>query len=252
MVGKMYKKIFALILLSASLSCCSTTKTDIYEDMTEAQIFQRGKENLVKKKYSIAVKDFETLQSRYPYGDYAEKAQLSLIYTYFRRNEYPLAIASVNHFLELHPKHESADYAMYMRGLCLYDQYYSAIYRYFPISRSERDTGPAEKAFKSFKALLEAFPNSQYALDAKQRMVQLRDQLSAHELHVAQFYMKRKAYLAAANRAGNIPVEYNGSASVPRALVIMEEAYNKLGMSKLAKEAKETLAKNFPDYTFSS
>lgn len=248
MVGKMYKRTVAIILLSASLACCSTTKKDQYEDLSEAQIFKKGKESLDDKKYSVAVKDFETLQSRYPYGEYAERAQLSLIYTYYKRAEYSLAIASINHFLELHPRHENADYAMYMKGLCLYDQNYSTIYKYFPINRSERDTGYAEKSFKAFKSLLETFPNSQYAVDAKQRMMQLKNQLASHELHIAKYYMKKKSFLAAANRAGNIPIEYNGAESVPSALLVMEEAYKSLGMNKLAKEARETLDKNFPGF----
>ena len=239
-------KTTSIILLTALLANCSSTKSEPYADLTEAQIFNKGKLNVNDKKYVSAIKDFESLQARYPYGDYADKAQLSLIYSYYKKGDSPLALASVNHFLELHPRHEHADYAMYMKGLVLYDQYYSTMYRYFPISRSERDSGPAEKSFKAFKNLIETFPNSSYVIDSKERMVQLRNQLAAHDLHIAKYYIKKKSYLAAANRAGNVVTEYNESDSVPEALLTMEEAYNQLGMSKLATDARRTLDKNFP------
>ena len=206
---------FALVaLLIGPLVGCNSNKSNEYDTLTEEQIFNQGKANIDDGKYTQAVKDFDTLQSRYPYGKYAEDAQISLIYSYYKKSNYALAIASTNHFLELHPRHKHADYVTYMKGLSYYQQYFSTVYKY-------------------------------YAQDSRQHMILLKNKMAEHELYIAEFYMRKKAYIAAINRADNVVTNYNGTPAVKEALVLLEKAYTTLGMNELAKDIRDTLEKNY-------
>ena len=237
---------FALVaLLIGPLVGCNSNKSNEYDTLTEEQIFNQGKANIDDGKYTQAVKDFDTLQSRYPYGKYAEDAQISLIYSYYKKSNYALAIASTNHFLELHPRHKHADYVTYMKGLSYYQQYFSTVYKYFPIDRSQRDQKFGLRSFNAFKDLLEKFPKSNYAQDSRQHMILLKNKMAEHELYIAEFYMRKKAYIAAINRADNVVTNYNGTPAVKEALVLLEKAYTTLGMNELAKDIRDTLEKNY-------
>jgi outer membrane protein assembly factor BamD len=234
----------SLILL---LVGCSADKKDHYKGLSAEQIYVQAEKNISKDNYAEAAKDFEALEARYPYGQYADKAQLGLIKAYYKSNDAPLALAAAERFIRMYPRHPEVDYAYYMKGLITYDQNYSFAFRYLPLDKSARDPGHAYESFEAFKELLERYPNSQYAAEAKQRMIHLKNLMADHELQVAQFYIKRGAFLSAANRANFIVKNYDRTNAVPEALGIMVYAYRKLGMNKLADDALNTLRNNFPN-----
>ena len=227
--------------------CSSTSKTDPYSSMIAEQMYNKGKAEAKKERYAIAIKDFEALEARYPYGEDTCKAQLALIHAYYKNDDAASALAAADRFIRMHPQHHNVDYAYYIKGVVNYDENFSTAYKYFPLDRSLREPTLAKQAFDDFKVLLQKFPASEYAVDAKKRMLNLRNQLANHELHIADYYMKKGAYLAAANRAAYIVNQFNQTEVVPNALAIMVKAYQTLGMHELANDALATFNKNFPN-----
>ncbi len=228
-------------------ACSSTSKSDPYKDMTAEQMYNQGKLAAKKEKYGAAIKDFEALEARYPYGEYTCKAQLALVHAYYKQEESASALAAADRFIRMHPQHENIDYVHYMKGVINYDENFSTAYKYFPLDRSLRDPTLAKQSFDDFKNLLQKYPTSEYAMDAKKRMISLRNHLANHELYVANYYMRKGAYIAAANRAGYIVNQFNQTEAIPKALAIMVKAYQALGMNELANDALVTLNKNFPN-----
>ncbi len=235
-----------IVAIILSLAGCSSNK-DAYKGMSATQIFAEAEKNMQKENYGKAVKDFEALEARFPYGEYADKAQLGLINAYYKHNEPALALSAADRFIRMNPHHPQSDYAYYLKGLVNYDQNYSFTFRYFPLDKSARDPSSAEEAFETFKELIERFPKSQYVPDARQRMVFLRNMLAQHELLVVEYYIKRGAFLSAANRANHIIKYFEQTPAIPKALAALVTSYRKLGMNKLAEDALTTLKDNFPD-----
>lgn len=240
-------KIVFLSSLIFTVSACSSSKKDPYQDLSAETIYKKGKENSKKSRYTQSIKDFEALEARFPYGDYTDKAQLALIDAYHKKGESASALAAADRFIRIHPRHPHVDYAYYMKGIVNFEENYSMVYRYFPIKRSKRDPSFARQAFDDFKVLTEKFPNSEYAADARQRMIHLRNQLAEHELHIADHFYQKGAFLAAANRAGYIVNQFDQSSTVPQALVVMIKSYRELGMKELANDTLKILSANYPD-----
>jgi len=251
MMMKLSKKalILALICMVCCIAACSThkTKNDPYKGMSAEEIYTKGRKAAQAKKYSVAIKDFEELEARYPYGQYTDKAQLALIYAYYKQGNSASSLAIADRFIRVHPRHQYVDYAYYMKGFVNYHENFSTVYRYFPIERSKRDPALAQQSFDDFKVLVQRFPNSEYSRDAIQRMIHLRNQLAQYELYMADYYMSQKAYLAAANRAGYIINNFDQSEVIPDALVVLVKAYRAMGMQELANDALATLQRNFPE-----
>jgi outer membrane protein assembly factor BamD len=237
-----------IILATLILVGCGGTKKDLYKGMDAAQIYAQGQRSVAKSNYAQAIKDFEALEARYPYGEYSHQAQLALIDAYYKKNETALAISAADRFIRMNPRHSQVDYAYYLKGLVHYDQNTTFSYKHLPLDRSARDTSCARESFESIKELVEIFPNSQYAPEARQRMAFLRNQLASHELQVVAYYMKRGAYLAAANRANYIVKNFDRTPVVAEALSEMAVAYQKLGMTQLSNDAIATLKNNFPHH----
>ena len=227
------------------LSGCASKKQDPYVELSAKQIYTQGQSNALKHSYSEAIKDFEALESNYPYGDYSVNGKLALIHAYHGKKEYIQAKATADRFIKMYPNNSQVDYAHYMRGLSGYDQYYSTVYKMFSIDRSKRESNFAIQSFDDFKILVTNFPNSKYAADARQRMVHLREQMAKQELHIANYYLAKRAYLAAANRAKFIIAEFDGTSVIEEALYIMVECYGKLNMPELEQHALKLLNANF-------
>lgn len=242
----MKSRILTLCCILVLLGGCKS-KQDIYKGLSASQIYEQAQQNIKKEHYPQAVKDYEALEARYPYSEYSDKAQLGLVYAYYKSNEPALALSSANRFIQMNPRHKSVDYAYYLKGLINYDENYSFSFRYLPLDKCDRDASKAQESFDAFKELVERFPQSQYAADAKKRMVFLRNQIANHEMHVAQYYFKRSAFLAAANRANYVVKNFEGTPAVEKALVLLVKAYRKLNMAKLADDALATLKKNYPE-----
>ena len=243
------KKILAIVLSCAALTlagCHSQTKDERYNNLTATQIYDEGIKNIKKQRYTQAIEDFEALESRYPFGEYADKAQLGAIYAYYLNEDYPAALPAVDRFIRMYPRHHHVDYAYYMKGLINFNEALGFYGKYFK-DHEERDTTTAKKGIQAFNSLLSAFPNSTYAPDAAQRVLYLRNQVAAHELVAARFYMRKGAYLAASNRANIVIEEFDQTPSMPEALAIMINAYRKLELNHLADDAYRVLVLNYPN-----
>lgn len=232
--------------LISMVACSSKKNSEKYRGMSAETIYVQGEKNLEKENYSAAVNDFEALESHHPYGDYADKGLLKLTYAYYKQNESASALAAADRFIQLYPTHPEVDYAYYLKGLVNFEQNTSFVYRYLPIDRSLRDKSQAEKAFADFSFLIHHFPHSQYVNDARQRMIFLRNQLANHELHVAEYYMKRQAYVAAAERANYILEHFNHTPAIPPALDILRSAYLGMNMPEMAADVDKIIAHNQP------
>ena len=241
----LYKFLFCFVISVFLAACSSVDKASVYKDMGAEQIYNKGKEAAKKGRFESAVKDFEALEARYPYGEYTDKGQLAIIHAYHEKGEAAQALAATDRFIRMHPKHKDVDYAFYMKGIINYNENYSAAYKYFPLDRSLREQSIANQAFNDFKVFIKKFPNSKYTKDAHQRMIHLRNQMAQHELHIADYYMSQKAYLAAANRAGYVVENFNQTEAVPKALEIMAKSYQALNMPELAKDADAISNRSF-------
>jgi outer membrane protein assembly factor BamD len=239
---------FALLALLSGLTGCDKKENDPFKGMSAAEIYAQAEENMADARYPQAAKAFEALEARYPYGEYSDKAQLGLIKAYSKQNEPALALSTADRFIRMNPRHPNVDYAYYQKALVSFDQNYPFTFRFLPLDRSARDPSMAQESFDTFKELIERFPNSQYVPDSKQRMVFLRNQLANYELHVVEYYIKRGAYLAAANRASYILKHFERTPVVPKALAALVCSYRKLRMDRLADDALSVLQTNFPNF----
>jgi outer membrane protein assembly factor BamD len=189
----------------------------------------------------------QQIEAQFPFGQYAAQSQLELIYAYYRNGEAEAARAAADRFIRLYPDHANLDYAYYMRGMAYYSEDARILARWMPTDPSKRDPGKARESFADFAQLLSRFPDSAYAVDARARMVYLRNLLASYEVHVAEFYIERQAYLSSLNRARYVVENYQGAPVVPRALEIMVEMYLRLGLNDLADASLAVLRQNYPD-----
>ena len=198
--------------------------------------------------FSSAIASLETLESRFPFGRYAEQAQAELIYAYYMNYEFEAARSSAERFINLHPRHPHSAYAYYLRGLSAFTDDSGLFSRYFESDLSRRDIEPAKRSFDDLSDFLSRYPDSAYAAHAKQRMIYLRNILAQHELHVANFYMKRKAYVAAISRARYVLEHMPSTPQTPEALSILVRAYRIIGYEDLKEKNLEILKMNYPNF----
>jgi len=224
---------------------------DPTEDWSASKLYSEAKEALDDGDYQQAIDYFETLEARYPFGRFAKQAQLEIAYAYYKFGESESAISAAERFIKLHPQHPHVAYAYYLKGLANFQRVEPGfVERWFgtnPVKRDPEtlDAEPLRQAFEDFATLVQRFPDSAYADDARQRMVFLRDELAQHELYVAEFYMERGAYLAAANRARYVVEHYQKSNATPKALAMMVRAYRQLEMDDLADDAQRVLRQSY-------
>lgn len=237
--------VISLIILA---SACSTSKEKVDERLTEVQLYQQAQADLTNKNYSTAIAKLKALDSRYPFGRYADQAQLELIYAYYKTADTEATRDAANRFIRLHPDHSNVDYAYYLRGLASFEQDQSFFARFLPLDMTKRDPGSARDSFNEFAQLTRRFPNSRYAPDAKVRMIYLRNLLASYEAHVGYFYLERQAYIAAARRGTYIIENFEGTPATTDGLAIMIEAYQRMGMTELANSSLEVLKLNYPNH----
>jgi len=231
----------ALILLAA---CASTPEPEL----TEKEYYDEAKQAIDARNFSVATKHLEALETRFPFGRYAEQAQLDLIYARYNNLDLEGSRAAADRFIRLHPQSPHVDYAYYIRGIAAYNMDVGLAAQYVPaVDVTSRDPGEMRKAFSDFSQLLTRYPDSDYASDAEQRMVEIRNRLAFYELHAARYYLKRESYIAAANRASHIVKSFPNTLAVEPALIIMVETYHELGIQNQADDALAVLAANYPD-----
>ena len=239
-------RLSALFLLALGLAACSSL--DKTEGWPPEKLYAEAKDALASGDYQTAVKYYEALEARFPLGTYAQQAQMEIAYAYYKYDEPESALLAADRFLKLYPRHPKVDYIYYLKGLINYSVSLGTIERYLPVDLAQRDQAAARDAFNDFGELLKRFPASQYAADARQRMVHLRNNLAMYELHVADFYMRRGAYLAAANRAQYVLTHFDGTPALPDALATLTRAYLKMGIQDLAADSLKVLKLNYPQH----
>lgn len=222
------------------------------------KLYSEAKDDLNSGNYERAIKLFETLEARYPYGRFAQQAQIEIAYAYYKDSEPISAIAAADRFIKLHPNHPNVDYVYYLKGLVNFNDDLGILGKLSMLGMrdvqdmSERDPRAAREAFQAFKELATRFPDSKYTPDALARMKYLVNALAAHEIHVARYYLKRNAWVAAANRATEVLKTYPEAPALEEALAIMVFSYDKLGLAKLRDDAQRVLTLNFPNSRFAS
>jgi outer membrane protein assembly factor BamD len=242
-----------IILLAATLSGCSLfgSKEEDGEaapETTEKMLYDSAQRLLKSSQWEGAINSLQLLEENFPFGDYAEQAQLELIYAYYRNFEVEAAIAAADRFIRLHPQHRQVDYAYYMKGLTTFTEGRGALERFIPTDLTQRDPGLARESFAHFAQLLARFPESTYAPDARKRMIYLRNLLARAEVHVANYYFERGAYVAAAARGRYVVENFQKTPAVPDGLAVMIQAYHLLGKDDLAEANLAVLKENYPDY----
>jgi outer membrane protein assembly factor BamD len=237
------------LLLGALVAACGIfpDAADETRGWSAEKLYAEAKDNLNSRNYEQAIKFYEKLEARFPYGRYAQQAQLEIAYAYYKDSEPAQAVTAADRFIKLHPNHPSVDYAYYLKGLANFNEDLGWTGFIGGQDMTERDPKAAREAFEAFKELVTRFPDSRYAPDSIARMNYLVNALASHEIHVARYYMKRKAYVAAANRVQYALMTYPRAPANEEGLVIMVAAYDALGLKDLRDDAERVMKKNFPD-----
>jgi outer membrane protein assembly factor BamD len=244
------------LFLALLLSACGLLPKEIQDSKawSASKYYTEAKSELNDGNYAAAIKLFEALEARYPYGRYAQQAQLEIAYAYYKEGEQAMAIAAADRFIKLHPNHANVDYAYYLKGLANFNDDLGLMgivtEKILNQDMSERDPKASRESFENFKELVTRFPKSKYAADAVQRMKHLVNVVALNEVQVARYYMKRGGYVAAANRAQYALKEYPQTPATEEALFIMMKAYDALGMTDLRDDADRVMRKNFPTSRF--
>ena len=238
-----------VIVAALLLGACGIFRTD--DDPTAGwsaqKLYGEAKDQMAEQNWTQAIKYLEKLEARYPYGRYAQQAQIEIAYAYFKDNERASAIAAADRFIKLYPNHPHVDYAYYLKGLVNFNEKQGLFQNFGDQDMTERDPKATHEAFESFKVLVSRYPESKYAEDAAARMRYLVNALASHEVHVARYYMKRGAYVAAANRAQYAVQNFPQAPAVEEAVYIMIRAYDALALTELRDAADRVMRKNFPD-----
>ena len=234
-----------LLALVLALGACSDAEEDFGSD--EEAIYDIGIRSVQTGNWPRAIAAFQQIEAAFPFGRYAAQSQLELIYAYYQNGEAEAARAAADRFIRLYPDNPNIDYVYYMKGMAFYSEDSRILGRYLPTDPAKRDPGKARESFADFAQLLQLFPESQYAPDARARMVYLRNLLAQYEVYVAEFYIERQAYLAALTRARYVVENYQGAPEVPRALEIVTEMYLRMGLNDLADQTLAVLKDNYPD-----
>ena len=247
-MNKFNLKIVSLSLF-LTLAACSSSPEDVEKvpDKSAQALYQDAKQALDNGLYQKAIPILSAIDSRYPFGAISHQVQLDLIYAYYKSGDIAQGVALIERFLRLNPGHKNIDYVYYMRGLMNISLEENLFQDMAGIDRSDRDPKHARSAFNDFKIILTMYPESKYASDSRKRMIAIKSRLADYELAAARFFMKRKAYAAAANRGRYIVEYFAPSEQVEEALVIMIECYEKLGLEELQRNARQVLTVNYPN-----
>lgn len=243
---KILPRIAVFALAGLLFSGCATNLQDETRDWAAEKFYSEAKAYQDSRVYEQSTKLFETLQSRYPYSRYAQIADLDIAYNQLRDNEQLLAVAAIERFMKGNPASPYLDYAYYLQGLAHFNDAQGFLSVIAAQDMSERDARSMRVSFESFQTLVKRFPDSRYVVDATRRMNYLIGAMAMHEVHIARYYYKRGAYLAAANRAKLALETYPQTVQIEHALALMVLAYDKLGMADLRDDARRVLDKNFP------
>ncbi|MBI1449954.1 outer membrane protein assembly factor BamD [Acinetobacter sp. AC1-2] len=241
----------SLGLASAFVGCSSNpSKKEVVDSgpqSSEQAYFEKAQKSLDRGQYLDATKSLEAIDTYYPTGQYAQQAQLELLYSKFKQKDYEGAIALAERFIRLNPQHPNVDYAYYVRAVANMEQNYDSLMRYTSLQQSHRDVSYLKVAYQNFVDLIRRFPSSQYSVDAAQRMKFIGQELAENEMTAARFNVKRKAWIAAAERSQWVIEHYPQTPQVPEALATLAYSYNQLGDKATSQQYIEVLKLNYPN-----
>jgi len=245
---KYYLLLIVLLLSTSGCSYFAKDEVEAEESWSVERIYTEAKAALTAEDYSVALQYYEQLEARFPFGEYAQQALLESAYCHYKLDDADIAIATLDRFMRVYPLNPSMDYAIYLRGLINFTRDIGLFEKYIPRDESQRDPGSARYALKDLKVLVTRYPKSIYSEDAAQRIVYLRNRLAQHEVNVAHYYMRRGAYVAAANRGKYVIENYPRTPAMPEALLMMAKAYKVLELNDLSEDALRVLELNYPGY----
>lgn len=248
-------KIVLLVPLLLALGACSlfhrgNNKGNLADTLPVDKLYDLATTRLKDGNYDNAEKLYDRLIARFPYGPYNEQAQLDQAYAYYKDDKADEAYSAINRFIKTYPAQKHIDYAYYLRGLINFDRTGTLLERLSQRNASRRDQGYALQSFDDFSQLVQRFPTSRYADDARLRMIYLRNGLAQYELNIAEYYLRRKAYVASADRAEYIVEHYQRSPQVADALAVLAKSYKLLGRTQLAEQAESVLKLNYPNHPY--
>ncbi len=250
--SSLLRPIAALILalaLSALVAACGSDGEEREDNtVTAAELYDRAKQSLSNGSYDRAIFQYRQMQSRFPFGRYAEQAQLELAYAYYKNFEPDLATNTLDRFLRTYPTHDHVDYAHYLKGLVNFSRNRGLLGRLLNVDSSTRDLEFARASFTAFSELVQRYPDSGYAPDARERMLFLRNEMASYEMAVAEYYYRRRAYVAAANRAKYVVENFQEAPQAGDALALMSQSYEKLELTQLSEDAYRVLRINYPEH----
>ena len=249
----MVRSLLAALLLLTLAACGGLNSSDDETLGWSAQkLYGEAKDAMSSKDWPKAIKYLEKLEARYPYGRYAQQAQLEVAYCHWKDGERASAIAAIDRFIKLYPSHPNADYAWYLKGSINFNETLGLLWWLTTPDVSDRDPRGTREAFIAFKEVVTRFPDSKYAEDSAARMRYIVGSLASYEVHVARYYMRRGAYLAAANRAQYAIKTYQTAPAVEEAVFLLARAYDALGMEALRDDAARVMRTNFPNSRYLS
>ena len=247
------KYLLTCLIITCLLSGCSFLDKMLEEEdttvgLTAAELYGEGKEFLNLEDFNNAIKYFEVLESRFPFGKYSTQAMLDLSYAYYASEQRDQAIIEINRFIRLYPNHPEVSYAYYLRALANFDKDANVLTRFFGYDPSRYDVTALKESFNDFSIVVNRYPETKYADDSLNRLIYIRNQIARNELYIAEYYSKRSAHVAAIERIKYMLENYGGTPSTEKGLLILVESYNNLNMRQLAFDSARVLKKNYPEY----
>jgi len=236
-----------LLMVLLLVGGCSPKKADITRDWPADRLYYAARSEMAGRRYEKAIDYYQKLESRYPYGRFAQQGKIDMAYAYWKHEQPALALAACDRFIREHPNHLDIDYVYYLKGRINFNEDQGLVGLVYKRDLAENDPVAAREAYDAFKILVTRYPDSKYAPDARDRMTFLVNSLARHDTNVAEYYFRRGAYVAAVNRAQEIVTNYPRTPAVEQALAIMVASYKEMGLEQLSADAERTLLANFPD-----
>ncbi len=250
-MSRPFQRLVVLLLLAAVLASAGCTRvkgwfkdSDANEGVPVSELYEKGHTEMEHGNWATAITVYKRLVAQYPYGEHTEQALVETAYAQYKSGRNEEAISTIDRFIRTYPTHRNIAYLYYLRGLVNSDRDTIFLQQVWSLDASRRDLSTPLQAYNDFRIVAERYPNSRYAGDARERMLQLRDMFARHDLDVGLYYLRRGAWVAAANRAQHVLETYPGSSLQDDAVALMGEAYERLGNETLAADARRVLEKN--------
>jgi outer membrane protein assembly factor BamD len=252
-----FARALLILALVLGLGGCKTVghwfgaeKADATETLPVEALYAKAKERLQNGDYAEAERYYTRLTARFPFGPYTEQSQLDLAFAQLRNGKPEDATSTIDRFIRTYPRHPHIDYAYYLKGVINFDRDVTLFTRVLRMDVSARDLGAPVQSINDFNEVIRRYPSSRYAVDARQRIVYLRNMLARHEMSVALYYYRRGAWVSAANRAKYLVENYPQSEYEGDAVALMAASYERLGQATLAADARRVLEKNYPQHPY--